>query len=491
MIFFDKTILNNIIFNLFMFDSLQTLIQKAESLGADFVDSRYDSLTLKTVIKENGRITQFKTSKRSGVGFNVYYQGATAYAFSADLNIGALEEAILKALKIAKATAPSVLIKSEIDRKDPQKVNLTHDLKEPSWLVKMEDKLEYLDRMETSAKENAENLSSLILRMGELTGEKFFTNSEGTEIHWIPYLFDIGCTVISKFNGDLMTASDGRGGSVGLEAYNQEGITPEDFGKNAALWAKEKGKAKHAPAGEFRALIGNILGGVLAHESFGHLTEGDILLTKASPLYDKFNQKLGSDNVSIIDEGVLVRSDLIFPCYLPYDDQGIETKKTILMEEGIYKGFLNSRTTAKALGGELTGNSRAVDFTFAPIPRMKNTYFGSGDLNNEDEALKELKRGIYAIDTAGGQVELSGDFLFNAGRAYWVENGEIQYPLRDVSLVGNILDFITRIENATKEIKIIAHFFGGCGKSGQSSLNVGLGGPKLVVDKVRFGGESN
>ena len=122
---------------------------------------------------------------------------------------------------------------------------------------------------------------------------------------------------------------------------------------------------------------------------------------------------------------------------------------------------------------------------------MKNTYFGSGDLNNEDEALKELKRGIYAIDTAGGQVELSGDFLFNAGRAYWVENGEIQYPLRDVSLVGNILDFITRIENATKEIKILASFFGGCGKSGQSSLNVGLGGPKLVVDKVRFGGESN
>jgi TldD protein len=474
-----------------MFDKLQTLIQKAESLGADFVDARYDSITLKTVIKENGIITQFKTSKRSGIGFNVYYQGATAYSFSADLNSNVLESTLLKALKIAKAIAPSVLIRSEIDRKDPIEVQLSHDLKEPPWLVDSENKIELIDRMESSAKEYGENINSLNLLLGEMYGEKIFTNSEGTKISWKPNLFDIRCIVVSKFNGNLVTGFDGRGGSVGLEAYKNDGLTPEDFGKNAALRAKEKSKAKRAPAGEFRALIENLLGGVLAHESFGHLTEADFLLSKGSPLHDKLNQKLGSDVVSIIDEGVLNRSNLVFPYFLPYDDQGIKTLKTILMEDGIYKGFLNSRTTAKALGGELTGNSRAVDFTFAPIPRMKNTYFGPGDLNSEEEALELLHKGIYAIQSSGGQVEGSGDFLFNANRAYWIENGEIQYPLRDVSLTGNILDFITRIENATKEIKIVAPFFGGCGKSGQGPLTVGLGGPKLVVNNVRFGGESN
>jgi len=122
-------------------------------------------------------------------------------------------------------------------------------------------------------------------------------------------------------------------------------------------------------------------------------------------------ETLGSEHVSIIDEGVISSDDNQRGLWLPYDDQGVKTTRTVLIEKGILKGYLHSRTTAKLLNMDPTGNARAVNFTFAPIPRMKNTYFAPGDLT-EEEALKQLGTGIYAIRSSGGQVELDGSFIF-------------------------------------------------------------------------------
>jgi TldD protein len=276
---------------------------------------------------------------------------------------------------------------------------------------------------------------------------------------------------------------------VGLEYFQKEENNPENIGKNAALWAKEKLKAKAAPAGKYSALCENLLTGVLAHESFGHMTEGDFIVSEASPLHNKLGEKLGSEKVSIIDEGVVNSNNDLNGYYLPYDDQGIKTQKVMLMENGILKNFLHTRSTARMLNQEPTGNSRAVNFSFPPIPRMKNTYFAPGDLS-EEEALEELGTGIYAIKSVGGQVELDGSFVFLASRGYWVENGEKKYPLKDVTLSGNILDLLNNVKGLTKDLEIFSSYFGGCGKDGQFPLPVGLGGPKLLVDNVQFGGDS-
>ncbi len=474
-----------------MFDELQKIIHKGESLGADYIDARYDELLLRTIIKENGRITQLKTMNRTGVGFNVYYKGASAYAFSADIsNPKALEQAALDALGIAKATSNKVIVKAEIEPQSAVKVKLEPKLREPAWQAEPEIKLDLINRMESTAKDYGKDINSLILMYGELSGKKLFTNSDGTEIQWSPYISDLRTTVVSKTpEGDLVRAGDGRGGSYGLEYYKRDGSTPEDLGRNAALWAKEQLKAKSAPAGEFRAYCENTLVGVLAHESFGHLTEADFIVTKGSPIHDKIGEKLGADIVTIIDEGVTEFNGKSTPLYLPYDDEGVKTTRTVLMEDGVLKNFLTSRSTAKLLNTEYSGNARAINFAFPPIPRMKNTYFTPGDLT-EEEALEQLGTGIYAIRTSGGQVEGSGDFLFKAVRGYWVENGDKKYPLKDVSLTGNILDLLKRVEGATKDFELSSGYFGGCGKSGQFPLPVGDGGPKLLFSKVRFGGES-
>jgi TldD protein len=135
---------------------------------------------------------------------------------------------------------------------------------------------------------------------------------------------------------------------------------------------------------------------------------------------------------------------------------------------------------------EPTGNARSQDYSFEPIVRMRNTYFDAGDRKPE-EALNELKQGIYAIDTAGGQVSDTGTFLFKAVRGYWVENGELKYPLRDVALTGSILELLRNIDAVCNDLKISTTPFGGCGKMNQRAY-VGTGGPHIRAKNVLFGG---
>jgi TldD protein len=159
-----------------------------------------------------------------------------------------------------------------------------------------------------------------------------------------------------------------------------------------------------------------------------------------------------------------------------------------VLEKGVLKHYLHNRGTAANLGQTPTGNARAVSFIFPPIPRMTNTYFAPGDLAGEDEAIEMLDSGIYAVQTQGGQVQSDGSFVFKAIRGYMVENGEIRYPVREVSLSGNILNLLKHVQGGTRQVNIRSGYFGGCGKGEQSPLPTGIGGPMLVVDEVTFGG---
>jgi len=324
-------------------------------------------------------------------------------------------------------------------------------------------------------------------RYGELFGQKYFTNSEGTEVSWSPLLVHLTIQVVSKVGDLLADGSDGMGGSCGLELFDKEAYSPEKMGENAGKWAAEKLKAKPAPAGKQRALCENRLVGVLAHESFGHLTESDFVISGMSPLVGKMGKRLGSENATIIDEGTLDASRY-YGFWLPFDDQGMKAARTTLVDRGKLVGYLHDRSTATSMNGNFTGNARAVNYNFPPIVRMKNTYFSPGDLSME-EALEQLGTGIYAISTAGGQANMDGTFMFKALRGYYVEKGEKKYPLREVTLTGSILDFLKNIEGATKELFVYSSYFGGCGKDEQWPLPVGLGGPHLLISEVQFGGE--
>ncbi|MBD3192410.1 MAG: hypothetical protein GF308_17355 [Candidatus Heimdallarchaeota archaeon] len=474
-----------------MFDLLEHVIQSGEKLGVDHIEARYDDLQLRTLVKENQKIKETNINRRRGIGITVYYQGVTGYSFSADLDKKSLKNAVKSAFGMAKASADIAKIKIDlISREKPvQEKDLKLSVKKHPAKIDLDYKIALLDRIEKSAIGEADWVKSSRALYGELYGSKFFLNSDGDKISWEPLVVDLRVSITAAGSGGtLVRGVNGRGGSKGLEFFEQKKTTPEVLGENAHKWAKETKEAKSSPAGKFRALCDNRLSGVLAHESFGHCAEADFILTNNSAIAGKIGTRIGSDHVSIYDMGT-PDPEKYNGFWLPYDDEGTKTTKTLLVENGILKGYLHNRATAKMLNGSPSGNARAITYRFNPIPRMKNTFFAPGDLT-EEEAIEQLGEGIYAIQTSGGQVNPSeGTFLFKAVRGYWIENGEIQNPIKDVTIKGSLLDLLKNVEGVTKDLEIHSGYFGGCGKGGQYPLPCGLGSGKILFSEANFGGE--
>jgi TldD protein len=475
-----------------LLDNLQKCVQLGEKLGAKFIEARYEDLTLRTLQRTNDVWRDITLKSRAGIGVTCYCGGASGYSFTSTINKRNIEASVSRAFKMAKGAAKSATLKLNFDRRPAIKSQKsdTLALKDHPHSEDLAFKTNLVNRAVDTARESGANISNITGMYGELYGQKLFTNSEGSIIDWNFELVDLQCRVTSKTSsGDLVYGAGGAGGTYGLEYYKSPGNTPEDIGKKAGLNAKEQLNARACPAGKFRALVENRLAGVLAHESFGHLSEGEYIIVGVSPLSGKLGSRLGTENATIIDHGTPEIFD-VGGLWLPYDDQGTGANKTTILDKGVLKYYLHSRGTANYLKQKPTGNCRAIHFGFIPIPRMTNTYFDAGDLTKE-EALEQLGSGVYAIQTSGGQVEADGSFVFKAIRGYWVEKGEIKRPLREVSLSGNILNLLSNVEGATRDLRLYSGYFGGCGKGGQHPLPVGIGGPELIVKDVTFGGQAD
>jgi len=474
-----------------MLDKLQECVRSGEDLGADFVEARYDDLTLRTLQRINDIWQDIQVKSRMGFAITAYVDGVSGFSFTPSTETADIKLATENAYKMAKASSGAAKLKLPFDRRDAVKSKKSDT---PSVKIHPRDrdlayKIDMVNRGVESAREHGENIKTVRGLYGELYGPKMVANSDGSKIDWEFLITDMRFMVTSKTSsGAMVIGAEGHGETCGLEAFEEGNNTPEKMGEIAGKNAKEQLQAKACPAGNFRALVEEDLVGVLAHESFGHLSEADFIVTGGSPLTDKVGTVLGTEHATIVDGGV---PDIkkYGGLWLPYDDQGTATNQTTVLEKGVLKHYLHNRGTAKNLKQEPTGNARAVSFVFPPIPRMTNTYFMPGTLS-EEEAIKELGTGVFAIQSSGGQVEGDGSFVFKAIRGYWVEKGEIQYPIREVALSGNILELLSKVEGATKDLILRSGYFGGCGKGGQFPLPVGMGGPKLLIDGVTFGGEA-
>ncbi|TET09819.1 MAG: TldD/PmbA family protein [Candidatus Thorarchaeota archaeon] len=474
-----------------MLDKLHECVRIGEELGADFVEARYDDLTLRALQRIDDIWQDIQVKSRMGFAITAYVDGVSGFSFTSSTEMKDIRSIVEKAYKMAKASSRAAKLKLPFERRPAVKSQKsdTPNVKIHPRDRELNHKIDMVNRAVESGREHGENIRSIRTLWGELYGPKMLVNSDGSEIDWEFLVADLRVSVTSKTDsGAMVVGAMGQGGTFGLEEYDKEEFTPEKIGELAGSRATEQLKAKACPAGKFRALIEEILVGVLAHESFGHLSEADFIVTGGSPLTEKIGQTLGTEQATIVDGGV---PDIkkYGGLWLPYDDQGIATNQTTILDKGVLKHYLHNRGTASKLEQEPTGNARAVSFVFPPIPRMTNTYFLPGNLN-DDEAIEQLGTGIYAIQTSGGQVEGDGSFVFKAIRGYWVDNGEIQYPIREVALSGNILDLLSNVEGGTKELKLRSGYFGGCGKGGQAPLPCGMGGPKLLINEVTFGGEA-
>lgn len=272
------------------------------------------------------------------------------------------------------------------------------------------------------------------------------------------------------------------GGELGIDGYASR---VEPIGSLAADRALESARAVPLKGGRYRVLCDNELAGTLAHESFGHLTEHDLVASQWSSLRGRQGETLANDTVSVSDAPMV--KDGAQGVVVPIDDQGATGEKVTMLDRGVLRRWLHTRESAHSTGDAPTGNGRALNSRFPAIVRMRNTFFEPGD-RTLDEALEQLGDGVYLMGARGGAPQSDGSFMFTAMRGYLVENGRPTHPVRTAAIHGNVLDFLRNVECLTRDFEVTANYFGGCGKGDQSFLHVGVGGPHVLVSDALVGG---
>jgi TldD protein len=290
----------------------------------------------------------------------------------------------------------------------------------------------------------------------------------------------LSVTVIAEQKGRREVGSSGGGGRFGLAYFDRALLeTYVDQAVKAALTNLE---SRPAPAGEMTVVLGSGWPGILLHEAIGHGLEGDFNRKGSSAFSGRIGQRVAAKGVTVLDDGTLAdrRGSL------NVDDEGNTSQRNVLIEDGILKGYIQDATNARLMKVAPTGNGRRESYAHVPMPRMTNTYMLGGQCEPE-EIVASLKRGLYATNFGGGQVDItSGKFVFSASEAYWVENGKIQYPVKGATLVGNGPDALTRVSMIGNDMALDSGV-GTCGKEGQS-VPVGVGQPTLRIDGITVGG---
>jgi len=339
--------------------------------------------------------------------------------------------------------------------------------------VSLEEKQKQLLEL---AREKIKYITNLKLNYTENISNYTFANTEGTMFEWADTIMSISAIAYAKEGNRREEFLEIERGKCGYEIMEKaEGVVKEATKKAIAML-----KAKNAKGGIFPVVVDHKLGGVFAHEAVGHACEADMILTNSSILKDKMGQKIGSDIVSITDNGLIEGWG-----WVPIDNEGCEGRRTELISKGVMVGLLHSRETAALLDAEPTGNGRSEGPDSRPIPRMTTTYIENGDSSFE-EIIAQIKKGYYLKGSKGGQVDpAGGDFLFNAQEGYLIENGELKHMVKGVSLIGNILKTLHDIILVADDLKCIDT--GYCGKAGQM-VPVVTGAPHVLIENAKVGG---
>ena len=287
---------------------------------------------------------------------------------------------------------------------------------------------------------------------------------------------------VTAGDGDRQeTGSNGGGGREGYARF----VTPDAWQAQvdeALRQALINLEAEAAPAGEMEVVLGSGWTGVLLHEAVGHGLEGDFNRKKTSAFADRIGERVAAPGVTVIDDGTIAgrRGSLTV------DDEGTPTQRTTLIEDGILKGYLQDRLNARLMGVAPTGNGRRESFAHQPMPRMTNTFMLGGD-HDPEEILATVKDGIYAVNFAGGQVDItSGKFVFNCTEAYRVIDGKVGAPLKNVALIGDGPTVLTKVSMIGNDFALDPGV-GVCGKAGQG-VPVGVGQPTIKIDALTVGG---
>jgi TldD protein len=426
---------------------------------------------------EEGIVKTGSFSIDQGVGVRAVSGEKTAFAYSDDISLASLTDAahtvrtIAAASKAARVKVPA--------RKVAGSRSLYQDL-DPIASLDSTLKVALLGRVETMARAKDPRVSQVMAGLASEYDVVLIARADGTLAADVRPLVRLSVTVIAEQNGRREMGSAGGGGRFGLDHFDD--ALAQSYVDEAVKAALTNLEARPAPAGEMSVVLGPGWPGILLHEAIGHGLEGDFNRKGSSAFSGRIGKRVAAKGVTVLDDGTLPdrRGSL------NVDDEGNTSQRNVLIEDGILKGYIQDAMNARLMGVKPTGNGRRESYAHVPMPRMTNTYMLGGDKSPE-EIVASLKKGLYATNFGGGQVDItSGKFVFSTSQAYWVENGKIQYPVKGATLVGNGPDALTRVSLIGNDMALDSGV-GTCGKEGQS-VPVGVGQPTLRIDGLTVGG---
>lgn len=424
---------------------------------------------------DDGRLTNASFSAVQGFGLRGVSGERTGYAHSSELSEGAIARAAetVRSVRTGRSGALDV---------GPKRTNRTlYADVNPALDVDFALKVELLQEMDSYAR----GLDPRVTQFSaSLSGERQvvrIVRPDGEVHDDVRPLARLNVSVVCAEGERIESGSHGVGGRTGYDDY----IRPEawkaqvDEALRQALTGLE---SVAAPAGEMDVVLGPGWPGILLHEAIGHGLEGDFNRKGTSAFAGLMGERVAADGVTVVDDGTMEgrRGSLSI------DDEGTPSSRTVLIEDGRLTGYMQDRMNARLMGMEATGNGRRESFAHAPMPRMTNTYMLNGD-RDPGEILGSVKKGIYAVNFGGGQVDItSGHFVFTASEAYMIENGRVGAPVKGATLSGSGPEVLTRVKMIGNDMRLDPGV-GVCGKDGQG-VPVGVGQPTLLVERLTVGG---
>ncbi len=441
----------------------------------DYADLYFQYRRSESWSLEEGIVKSGSFSIDQGVGVRAVSGEKTAFAYSDDISLDALESAA-KATRAIAALGENrsvPLLKKGTHRE----LYLPHD---PIASLKDTEKVALLERIEGYARALDPRVVQVMAGLSGSYGEVLVARSDGLMNADIRPLVRLSLTVIIESNGKREQGSSGGGGRFGYAHFDDTLL--RQYAAEAVHQAAINLDAAPAPAGNMTVVLGNGWPGILLHEAIGHGLEGDFNRKGSSAFAGRIGERVAAEGVSVVDDGTLANRR----GSLQMDDEGNPTQCTTLIENGILKGYLQDTHNARLMGVPITGNGRRESFAHLPMPRMTNTYMLNGD-KDPAEIIASVKNGLYAVNFGGGQVDITnGKFVFSTAEAYLIENGKITHPVKGATLIGNGPDALTRISMIGNDMKLDPGV-GTCGKEGQS-VPVGVGQPTVRIDGLTVGG---
>jgi TldD protein len=457
---------------------LEKVLEAALGKKADYADLFFEYRRNEGMGLEEGLVKNCSQSTANGVGVRVLAETKTGYAYTDDITIENLQLAAQTARYIAQNRDSQMPV--AVGRSPAQ----THDLyavKVPVNDIALEKKVALLYEIDKFTRALDARIKNVFVSLASEYKIILVAGSQGFVVGDIQPLTRLNVSCIVEENGNRQVGGFGGGGRVEF-GFFVDAKDYQRYAREAVRQAVLNLSAQDAPAGSMDVVLGPGWPGILLHEAIGHGLEGDFNRKKTSAFSGRIGQRVASELCTVVDDGTLPSRR----GSINVDDEGTPSRRTILIEKGILKGYLQDKLNAGLMKMPLTGNGRRESYAHIPMPRMTNTFMLAGE-SNPEEIISSVKKGLYAVSFGGGQVDITnGKFVFSASEAYLIEDGKVTRPVKGATLIGNGPDVLTRVSMVGSDLKL-DEGVGTCGKDGQS-VPVGVGLPTIKINGLTVGG---